>query len=64
MMRPRPPNGRRGRPPGGTKVNAHFKLADDAIREARLRCERAKAYNELMELLELAEMPTELMGTA
>lgn len=66
-----------------------IKLADDAIREARLliaefdrkiaknehskhlrrelmrlRCERAKAYNELMELLELAKMPTELMGTA
>jgi hypothetical protein len=31
---------------------------------SRLRCKRAKAHNDLMELLELAEMPTDLMGTA
>jgi hypothetical protein len=31
---------------------------------SRLRCKRAEAHNDLMELLELAEMPTDLMGTA
>jgi hypothetical protein len=39
--------------------NEHSKHLRRELR--RLRCERAKAYNEL---LELAKMPTELMGTA
>ena len=45
-------------------ANATGRRCRQRSQTIRLRCERAKAYNDLMELLELAEMPTDLMGTA
>jgi hypothetical protein len=45
-------------------ANATSRRCRQRSQTTRLRCERAKAYNDLMELLELAEMPTDLMGTA
>jgi hypothetical protein len=45
-------------------ANATGRRCRQRSQTTRLRCERAMAYYDLMELLELAEMPTDLMGTA
>jgi hypothetical protein len=42
----------------------HILLAHLRGELSRLRCERARAYNDLQDLLQLAEMPPEIMPWA